>query len=271
MLGDWQDRFTFLSQALQRVDYIVTASRFLRTLFANYGVPPEKIRFSPYGLDTFWVRGYESKTPSSELRIGFIGQIIPIKGVDILLKAFNTLEVNLPVQLKIYGNLAKNPTYGRKLRQLADDDRRISFLGTFENTKMGQVLSGIDVLAVPSIWYDFPLVVPSAFAAKTPVIATNLAGLNELVHENVDGLLFERYDWQGLARHLRRLARDPDLMNRLRAGIAPVKTLDQMTNEYLDIYGRLVAGQPPILERQDVVHRDTTANPLQRESCWEGR
>jgi glycosyltransferase involved in cell wall biosynthesis len=246
MLGDWEDKFSFLSQALRKVDRIITASHFLKTLFIKYGVPPERIEFSAYGLDTSWAKGHETKTSSSQLRIGFIGQILPFKGPDILVKAFASLKPDIPVQLKIYGDPAKAPDYGQRLKELAAGDSRIAFLGTFDNSLMGEVLSGIDVLAVPSTWYDFPLVIPSAFATKAPVLATDLPGMSELVQHNVNGLLFERYDWMGLAQQIQRLVDEPDLLERLRAGIAPVKTLRQMTEEYLIVYTSLLSGGPSL-------------------------
>jgi glycosyltransferase involved in cell wall biosynthesis len=105
---------------------------------------------------------------------------------------------------------------------------------------MGEVMTGIDVLAVPSIWYDFPLVVPSALATNTPVLATDLPGMNEMIQHDVNGLLFERYDWKGLAMQIRRLVEDRDLLFRLRKGIQAVKTVEQMGAEYLDLYSRVI-------------------------------
>jgi glycosyltransferase involved in cell wall biosynthesis len=239
MVGNWEERLSFLSRSLDKVDRIITASRFLKELFVEYGVSPEKIDYSAYGLDNSWATGYETKTPSADLRIGFIGQILPFKGPDLLLKALASLKADLPIRVKIYGDLAKTPDYGQTLRTLADGDTRVSFLGTFENGRMGEVLSEIDILAVPSTWYDFPLVIPSALATKTPVLATNLPGMNELIEHDRNGLLFERYDWQGLARQIQRLFDEPDLQSRLRSGIAPVKTVAQMADEYLAIYASL--------------------------------
>jgi glycosyltransferase involved in cell wall biosynthesis len=243
MVGDWEERFSFLSRSLDKVGRIITASRFLKELFVEYGVAPEKMDYSAYGLDTSWAKGHETKTSSSHLRIGFIGQILPFKGPDLLLRALASLRADLPIQVKIYGDLAKTPDYGQRLEELAAGDPRVSFLGTFENGRMGEVLSEIDVLAVPSTWYDFPLVIPSALATKTPVLATNLPGMNELIEHNRNGLLFERYDWQGLARQIQRLVDEPGLLGGLRSGIAPVKTLAQMADEYLAIYTSLLNGE----------------------------
>jgi glycosyltransferase involved in cell wall biosynthesis len=243
MLGNWEERMSFLSQSLDKAGRIITASRFLKDLFVNYGVAPGKIDYSAYGLDTSWVKGHETKTPSAPLRIGFIGQILPFKGPDLLLRALTNLRPDLPIQVKIYGDLAKTPDYGKRLEELAAGDPRVSFLGTFANGRMGEVLSEIDVLAVPSTWYDFPLVIPSALATKTPVLATNLPGMNELIHHNRNGLLFERYDWLGMAKQIQRLFDEPSLLGELRSRIAPVKTLAQMADEYLAIYASSLNGE----------------------------
>jgi glycosyltransferase involved in cell wall biosynthesis len=240
IVGDWEERASFLSQRLMEVDWIVTASQFLRAMLIKRGVKEGKIAHSRYGLDTSWAKGSGFKLPSTRVRIGFIGQILPMKGVDLLLRAVAGLPPELPLQVLIYGDLAKTPDYGRRLQEMAVGDPRIRFLGTFDNARMGEVLAGIDVLAVPSIWYDFPLVIPSALATKTPVLATNLPGMNELIVHGKNGLLFDRYDWQGLAHQITRLVEEPELLDELRKNIEPVKTTDEMGSEYVDLYRLLL-------------------------------
>ena len=240
MLGDWQERRRYLGQALREVGLIVTASQFLRTLLIRYGVPPERIQQSPYGLDSSWATSFQTKAPSPRLRIGFIGQILPAKAPDLLIKAVKMLPPDAPVDVRIYGDLAKDRRYGEAILSEARGDRRIAFPGTFDNSQMGKVLSDIDVLVVPSVWYNFPLVIPSAFATKTPVVATNLPGMNEWVRHEVDGLLFERHDAVGLASSIRRLLDEPGLLDRLRANIQPVKTLEEYAAESVASYASLL-------------------------------
>jgi glycosyltransferase involved in cell wall biosynthesis len=240
MMGNWRERFEYQSQLLNKLNLVVTASQFLKELFLRYGVRAENITYSAYGLDTAWARGLSTKTVSKNLRIGFIGQILPMKGPDILLRAVLDLPSHLPIEVKIYGDLNKTPGYGQELVDLVGQDRRVSFLGTFDNSKMGEVMTGIDVLAVPSTWYDFPLVIPSALATNTPVIATDLPGMNEMIRHEVNGLLFERNDWKGLSTQIRRVMEERDLLQHLKNGIQPVKTVEQMGAEYLDLYAKLV-------------------------------
>lgn len=234
-LGDWEKRVDHTLDTLGLVDRIVTASRFLRDLFIQYGVDPDRISVSPYGIDTSWAAGHEEKQPSDRLRLGFIGQMLPTKGPDILLRALGMLDPDAPVEVILYGDPHKDPDYGRELISMAAADPRVRMAGTFHNSEMGQVLQGLDVLVVPSIWYDFPLVIPSAFATKTPVIATDLSGMNEFVQHERNGLLFERDCAEDLARTIQRLIDEPCLWPQLRAGIQPVRTIADMAAEFGEI------------------------------------
>ncbi len=241
MHGDWEDRFAFLRAALAQVDVIVTASRLFQNLLIEYGVPADRIRFSPYGFDTAWAQASPGRPAPGTLRLGFIGQMVALKGPDILIRAVKALGPDAPVTLKLYGSLDKAPAYGQSLLALAAADPRISFPGLFPHDAIGAVLAEIDALVVPSTWYDFPLIIPSAFATRTPVIATDMPGMNELVRGEVDGLLFERGSSDALACQLQRLLADPDLLPALRAGIRPVKTVEAMGAEYDALYAALYA------------------------------
>lgn len=113
-------------------------------------------------------------------------------------------------------------------------------MGRFEQDRIGEVLAGIDVLIVPSIWYEnSPLVIKEAFAIRTPVIASNIGGMAELVTHNVDGLLFKQADSADLARQMRRVVEHPELLESLRNGIRPVKSIDKEVHELEAIYREL--------------------------------
>lgn len=239
-LGDWEKRVDHTLEMLGLVDRIVTASQFLRDLFIQYGVDPKKISVSPYGIDTSWATGFERKQSSAHLRVGFIGQMLPMKGPDILLRALSLLHPQLPIEVHLYGDPTKDPDYGQMLTALAARDPRVKMAGTFSNRDMGAVLQRLDVLIVPSIWYDFPLVIPSAFATRTPVIATDLSGMNEFVQHEVNGLLFERNCAEDLATTIQRLVDEPGLLPRLRSGIQPVRTIANMAGELSAMSAKLV-------------------------------
>jgi glycosyltransferase involved in cell wall biosynthesis len=148
----------------------------------------------------------------------------------------------LDATLDIYGNLERFKPFVEDLRALAGGDGRIDFAGPFAREEVGNVLSGMDVLVVPSRWYENgPGVIFEAFAAGIPVVATNLGGMSEFVRHERDGLLFGLEDHGGLARQLRRLVEEPGLLERLRAGIEPVKTVQENVDELEVMYGGLLA------------------------------
>ena len=242
MHGNWDERSATLRRFLNEVDLIVTASEYVHQRLIAFGAPAERIVTSAYGLDSSWAAGYSRKTSSPVVRFGFIGQAIPMKGVHILLRAVAAVDRSVDFTLKVYGNLDKDQEYGARLRAIAGEDPRIQFCGTFPNEDMGRILTSIDVLVVPSLWYDFPLVIPSAFATHTPVIATDLPGMNEMVEDGASGFLFERGNWRQLAAILRRLAMQPEMATCLAAGVPAVKSDRQMVAEYVEHYRSLLQG-----------------------------
>lgn len=241
MIGDMAARKRMLSELFAAADYRITASRFVRDTFLHNGFD-QPMKLQPYGHDIGWLDSYPGKRSSSQLRIGFIGQIIEPKGVHLLLQAVALLQAPYGEQIavRIYGNIKKSVEYSNYLLQLAADLKHIEFRGTYHHAQSGAVFAEIDLLVVPSLWYDFPLIIHEAFAAGTPVIATNLAGMAEAIDHEVNGLLFARGDVEELAAHLRRVLDEPTLLQHLQSGIKPVKTINQEVNELESIYHQVL-------------------------------
>jgi glycosyltransferase involved in cell wall biosynthesis len=241
MAGDMAHRKSFLRQALRWADCRITASRFVHDIFVGNAIRAP-IRVQPYGHDLSWLEGYAGKTSSHSIRIGFIGQISHSKGVHLLLKVAGSLQNTWgdKFSIVIYGNMNAAPAYAARLRDLARSVKNLQFCGTYAHEDSAGVFAGIDVLVVPSLWYDFPLIIYEAFAAKTPVIATNLGGMAEAVTHGVDGLLFERGDAADLAGQINRVLEEPGLLEHLREGIPPVKTIAEEVNELESIYRELI-------------------------------
>ena len=245
MAGNMEHRKAFLQQALSWPDIRVTASSFVREVYVQNGVTAP-IKVQAYGHDLSWLRNYAGKTYSPGTRIGFIGQITPSKGVHLLLQACAALPNDLKGKfcLSIYGNMRDNDQYCSRLRALAGSMDNVHFCGTYSHEDSYEVFANLDVLVVPSLWYDFPLIIHEAFATKTPVIATNLGGMAENVANEVSGLLFERGDVAALSSQLRRIITEPELLQRLQAGIQPVKTIEEEINEMEAIYNLISRKRP---------------------------
>ena len=242
LVGDMAGRKSLLKHALTLPDHIVTASNFVREIFLLNGVESE-IVVQPYGHDLSWLESYSGKSHSKVVRFGYVGQIIPSKGVHLLLQAMSFLPRNVldKISLKIYGNLEHTPDYGRQLRGLATQFPNVSFRGTYSHADSAKVFSDIDVLLVPSLWYDFPLVIYEAFATRTPVIATDLGGMAEAIEHEKNGLLFERGNLDALASQISRIVEEPAFLETLHQGISRVKTVHEEVVALLQIYEKLLA------------------------------
>jgi glycosyltransferase involved in cell wall biosynthesis len=239
VLGDVARRQETVRSALLRADAILAPTAFLREMFVRNGYPPERITVSPYGLDYGWLPDDREKQSASGLRVGYLGQIEPLKGVDLLVRAFRQLDAPAAT-LTIHGNHLRNPAYTAELSRLSDGDRRIHFAGPFTRDERAAVLRDLDVVVVPSRWYEnAPFVIAEAHAMNTPVIAADLGGMAEAIREGVDGLLFAPDDADSLTRCLRGLMDDPGLLAHLRAGIRPPRAVSDDTAALCSLYRRL--------------------------------
>jgi len=228
-------RKLFLQQMLEKVNTIIAPSRFLRELYIKNGLSASALNYVPFGLDTSHLNGHK-KAPSDLLRIAFIGTLTAHKGCHVLVEAFTEIESDR-LRLSIYGNTEQFADYTARIKKQIGEDERIALSGTFPPEALGRVFSEIDILVVPSIWYEnTPLIVYSALATKTPVIATNLGGLAELIKPGVNGFLFEAGDVAGLKACIEKIISSPGLINRLGEQIEPVKNMEAHTEEILQEY-----------------------------------
>jgi glycosyltransferase involved in cell wall biosynthesis len=241
-------RTAFLLESLNGASAIISRSNFLRSVFVEAGVNADRIHLSRQGRDFPNLSAdMLVKTSSPALRIGYLGQIAAHKGVHVLLSAARHLG-DAAFTVRVYGDPAPFASYAAELGQLIGNDDRLELAGLCRPEDLGQVLQNMDVLVVPSLWYEnSPNVILEAFAHRTPVIASDLGGMSELVQAETNGLLFAPGDALGLARQLQRLLDEPDLLPQLRQGIPTIRSLaqeiDELENLYRSIVGQRIARQ----------------------------
>lgn len=230
-------RRAFLLEVLDGTDCIVSPSQFLRQFFVRAGVVPEKVVFIRQGRDFPTLRPEDLNKPASPcLRVGYIGQIAPHKGIHVLFAAARLLA-GAPLQVRAYGDTSGFPRYVAGLRRLIRGDGRMGLNGAFSKEMLSRVLRELDVVVVPSLWYEnSPNVILEAFAHCTPVIVSNVGGMAEMVEDGVGGLRFRRGDVEDLTRQLQRLLDRPALLEALREGIPPVKRVAEEMDELKRIY-----------------------------------
>ncbi|MGQ0553748.1 MAG: glycosyltransferase family 4 protein [Planctomycetota bacterium] len=238
-------RTDFIRSLLDEATALIAPSRFLKSMFLRHGYRDEHMLHVPYGVDP--AQGVIAPLPvrgPGTVTFGFFGSVNPQKGLEILISAFRQHR-NESFRLVVRGNMRHFPKYAKRVRSFAELDSRIIFRGPYGHDELAEALSSIDVLVVPSVWYEnTPFVVLEAFRAGRPVIASDLGGLSELVKDGVNGRTFRAGDPGALMNVLRDFDEDPGLLAKLASGIEPVRRLEDNAADFRRLWAASLAGAP---------------------------
>jgi phosphatidylinositol alpha-mannosyltransferase len=177
------------------------------------------------------------------LRILFIGQAVERKGLPVLLRAFEALREHVPATLTLVGASAE------EIAPMLLDDRGVHALGKVSEERKHAELARAEVLCAPSLCGEsFGMVLTEAFAACTPVVASDIPGYRDVARDGLDSLLVPPGDALALAEALRTLALDP--VRRASMALAARERAERFSwahvaEEVLDVYEQAIAvGQP---------------------------
>jgi glycosyltransferase involved in cell wall biosynthesis len=163
------------------------------------------------------------RAPGDPLRLLFIGNVIPRKGLATLLTALTLLH-GVAWELQVAGDLELEPAHSHAMQKLAAEPRlqpRILFLGRSDSEMLQNALARADLLVVPSQHEGFGIVYLEALQAGVPVIATTGGAAWEMVEPGHNGFLIDPGDSGALATLLQRLATHPDELAALQQAAAP--------------------------------------------------
>jgi phosphatidylinositol alpha-mannosyltransferase len=181
-----------------------------------------------------------AKRPMGDrLRIVFVGQAVERKGLPLLLRAFEALREHIPTELTVIG-----PT-PEELAPMMLDSRDVRIMGKVDDETKRRELEEADVLCAPSLGGEsFGMVLTEAFAAGTPVVASNIAGYRDVVRDGVDGVLVPAADARALAEALRDLWEEPERRARMaQAAAEDVKRFawSRVADEVMEAYKEAIA------------------------------
>ncbi len=193
------------------------------------------------------------REPADHLRIVFVGQAVERKGLPVLLRAFEALREHVPATLQIVG------ATDEEVAPLLLDDRGVEVLGKVSDERKREALEQADVLAAPSLGGEsFGMVLTEAFAAGTPVVASDIAGYRDVVRDGRDGILIPRGDATELAEALRDLWLEPE--RRSAMGTAAFEHAGRyawpnVAAEVLDVYEEAASVPAPATRAQRLAVR----------------
>jgi glycosyltransferase involved in cell wall biosynthesis len=175
---DMDHRAASLRAALAEVDLVLAPTAFARDRAIEFGVAPDRVRVSPLGVPAAVA---SERPPQPRRRVGFMGTVAPHKGVHILIEAFRRVDAP-EARLEIHGPLSVAPDYVARLRAMAGGDARIALRGPFAEGTQAEVLAGLDLLVVPSVWWEnSPLTILEALSAGVPVLASAIGGIPDIL------------------------------------------------------------------------------------------
>jgi glycosyltransferase involved in cell wall biosynthesis len=203
--SDLKNRKSAIAHYLSKIDLILPPTLSIENLLLASHVSVEKIQPLKYAIEPLiGAPKLIAREPSKKRRfsVGYIATLVEHKGCHVLLNAIKSID-NEAIDVKIYGSTEQYPDYVKSLKSIAAGDQRVEFLGTFPHEQIGDVMSNLDVLIIPSIWREnAPLVLLNAIASGTPVIASNVTGITEYLNSHDNVLLFPSGDSKELAKIL---------------------------------------------------------------------
>lgn len=228
-----------LGQVLQTARQIIAPTPFVRDWYVEHGAPAETLTVIQPGLEVPLRPLRRSRSPEEPLRLAYIGGLSWQKGVHVLIEAVAGLE---GIEVWLAGDETAHSTYVAQLRAQASP--QVRFLGKLSRAEVWAILAQVDVVVIPTLWYEtFSFIVSEAFAAGVPVIASRLGPLADRVRDGIDGLLVSPGDSPALRQAIRRLQEDAALLPQLQANVRPPHTLAAHVEEMEAIYQSVLAAE----------------------------
>jgi glycosyltransferase involved in cell wall biosynthesis len=173
----------------RHVDMWIALSPFMRTTLVGEGLSPERVVVKP---NTIPDPGCTRKGPGEGAL--FAGRLEPSKGIETLLRAWALLSDGPRLVIVGDGSLRG------LVEEAASRNPRISYEGWVETARLEHELAGARFLILPSEWYEGqPIVAIQAFAAGTPIVASDVGNFSDMIRPGVNGHLFRSGDPSALA------------------------------------------------------------------------
>ena len=208
VLSQFAKRRRLIQDTLKGAHAVVTVSRALASRAAELGADPRKIHVIPNGVDTdvFFPRS----KPDARLQLGWpvdahivlaVGRLAVIKGFDLLIQAIHALRNRLRKEVRCYivGEGELRMTLEKEIRQ-RNLPKEVVMPGWVSPAQLPLWYAAADLLCLSSHNEGCPNVVLESLACGTPVVATDVGGVSELIHDGVTGRLVPHRSVEELSR-----------------------------------------------------------------------
>jgi len=245
----WIDRLTFklslgyVSNSQAAIDFLVAHGYDRRKFWLIHNGIDIKPFYRRSDAEKETIKR-EYELPLNKPIITCVANLRPPKGHEYLIRALHELKNEGPDFLALL--VGDGPLRGEleKLVQELELSEQVRLLGSRDREEIPEILAITDIFVLPSLWEGLPTAIIEAMAAGCPVVATNVAGIPEVVVDGKTGFLVPPRDPQALADKIKLLLQDQALRERMgQAGIERVKqhfTIERMVRKYEGLYRKLM-------------------------------
>jgi glycosyltransferase involved in cell wall biosynthesis len=215
----WRSRVRrrLLRSLVRRAHAVLPVGEANRAYWQRYGAVDSQIFMAPYAVDNETIDGLARRSKRGRTRwveLVFVGRMLPRKGGDLLMQAFNALTAAADVRLTMVGDGPERETWQAMQSSAARERTRWS--GKMTNVSAIEAMAGGDLLIVPSRYEPWGLVVNEAMAAGLPVVAHARCGSAiDLIEPRVTGWTFDELNADALTRVLAEVVADRDLLEQM--------------------------------------------------------
>lgn len=239
IIEELKQRLALIANYSEKI--VVLTQWFKRVLEINE-IPSSKISLIKQALPVPATTEPETTVTEkyTDLRLVFIGRLHPAKGLYILIKALQNLS---NVSLDIYGD-GRDGAYKLSLEKEAALNPKINFKGLVQQKNIIATLQLYDALVIPSMVCEMaPLLIQEAFAAKLPVIGSNVKGIAEQVTHDYNGLLFSMGKADELQTVIGGLIKDRNQLKKFAGNIIPPREFSKVAEETEQVFTAILSKQ----------------------------
>jgi len=250
--ADFFMRDLYIKRFFDLVDQFIAPSEFLAERYVAWGIPREKMAVVENVLPVPPAKKDVAKlNTAGPLRVGFFGQISVLKGINVLIEAAELLEEqeDYGVVFEIYGDYSGQPPEFQQdfLTRLAKVGRNVKFMGPYEQSRVDALMRGVDLVLVPSVWWEnSPVVIQEAIRNRRPVICSDIGGMAEKVRDGKDGIHFPVGNSVALAHAISALAKDRTALAKLSDSIRPAVAAEVLTDQFKRLYRHSQRAASPV-------------------------
>jgi glycosyltransferase involved in cell wall biosynthesis len=184
---------------------------------------PEQIRQSTEKLRS-------GRSAKGKTRLGMIGNLLPVKGIDVIFKVWPLVANKGAAELHIFG--ASDIQYIQRCKDLG-----IHYHGAYSEADLPEILSQIDIGIMPAqVQETFSYTLSEFFAGGVPVIGSDYGALGDRIESGVNGLKVPHDDIQAWVEAINLTISDVALRERMQQGVRLPDSIDQMAAHYAELY-----------------------------------